>query len=50
MFDWLTVGFVRGFGTVLVFVAFFAMLIWVYSDKQQKGFEDAAKLPLDGDN
>ena len=40
------IGTLRGLGTVLVFVAFVGVVLWAYSSKRKKGFDEAANLPF----
>ena len=40
------IGTLRGLGTALVLVAFVGMLIWVFSSKRKKSFDEAANLPF----
>ncbi|MET1076429.1 MAG: cbb3-type cytochrome c oxidase subunit 3 [Pseudomonas sp.] len=40
------IGILRGLGTVVVFVAFIALVLWAYNGKRQKSFDDAANLPF----
>jgi len=39
----------RAVSTVLAFVAFIAMVAWVYSSSRKQDFEEAGRLPLDDD-
>ena len=36
----------RGLSTVLIFVSFIGLCIWVYSSKRKKDFDEAANLPF----
>ncbi|PLW83135.1 CcoQ/FixQ family Cbb3-type cytochrome c oxidase assembly chaperone [Kineobactrum sediminis] len=36
----------RGLSTILIFVSFVGLCIWVYSSKRKKSFEEAAHLPF----
>jgi cytochrome c oxidase cbb3-type subunit 4 len=36
--------------TVLSFFVFVGIVWWAYSGRQQKGYEEAAQLPLDDDS
>ena len=40
------IGFVRGLGTILVFVAFIGIVLWAYSSKRKSSFDEAANLPF----
>jgi cytochrome c oxidase cbb3-type subunit 4 len=40
------IGTLRGLGTLLVFVAFVGLVIWAYSSKRKKSFDEAANLPF----
>ena len=40
------IGTLRGLGTVLVFVAFVGVVLWAYSSKRKKGFDEAANRPF----
>lgn len=40
------IGTLRGLGTILVFVAFVVLVLWAYSSKRKKGFDEAANLPF----
>ncbi|WP_349569574.1 cbb3-type cytochrome oxidase subunit 3 [Azotobacter salinestris] len=40
------IGTLRGLGTALVLIAFVGMLIWVFSSKRKKSFDEAANLPF----
>ncbi len=33
--------------TVIVFITFIAIIIWAWSSKRKKSFDEAAKLPLE---
>lgn len=37
----------RGLFTLILMVAFVAIVIWAWSGKRRKDFEEAARLPLD---
>jgi cytochrome c oxidase cbb3-type subunit 4 len=43
------IGMIRGLGTLLVFVAFIGVVLWAYSSRRKKGFDDAANLPFADD-
>jgi cbb3-type cytochrome oxidase subunit 3 len=36
----------RGLSTLLLLVAFIGLVVWVYSGRRKKQFEDAAQLPF----
>ncbi len=38
---------VRGLLTLLLMLAFVGMVIWAWSSKRKKDFEEASRLPLD---
>lgn len=40
------IGTIRGLGTLLVFVAFVGLVIWAYSSKRKRSFDEAANLPF----
>jgi cytochrome c oxidase cbb3-type subunit 4 len=40
------IGTLRGLGTILVFVAFISVVLWAYSSKRKKSFDEAANLPF----
>ena len=40
------IGTLRGLGTILVFVAFVVIVLWAYSSKRKKSFDEAANLPF----
>lgn len=40
------IGTLRGLGTILVFVAFIGVVLWAYSSKRKKSFDEAANLPF----
>lgn len=44
------IGTLRGFGTVLIMFAFLGLVIWVYSNKRQDSFDEAAQLPFADDD
>jgi cytochrome c oxidase cbb3-type subunit IV len=39
----------RSVVTVLAFVSFMGIVIWAYSGRARRGFEEAAQLPFDED-
>jgi cytochrome c oxidase cbb3-type subunit 4 len=36
--------------TVLAFVAFIGIVVWAYSRKRQRDFDEAARLPFSGED
>ena len=40
------IGTLRGLGTILVCVAFIAIVLWAYSSKRKQSFDEAANLPF----
>ena len=40
------IGTLRGLGTILVFVAMIAIILWAYSSKRKKSVDEAANLPF----
>ncbi|HKM27910.1 MAG: cbb3-type cytochrome c oxidase subunit 3 [Gammaproteobacteria bacterium] len=40
------IGFLRGAGTLLLLIAFIAMVFWAYNSKRKSSFDDAANLPF----
>ncbi|MGD8688765.1 MAG: cbb3-type cytochrome c oxidase subunit 3 [Gammaproteobacteria bacterium] len=40
---------VRGLLTVVLMIAFIGMVIWAWSSKRKKDFDEASRLPLDDD-
>jgi cytochrome c oxidase cbb3-type subunit 4 len=40
------IGTLRGLGTILVFVAFIGVVLWAYSSKRKRSFDEAANLPF----
>ena len=40
------IGTLSGLGTILVVVAFIAIVLWAYSGKRKKSFDEAANLPF----
>lgn len=43
------IGTLRGLGTILVFIAFIAVVFWAFSSKRQQNFDEAANLPFADD-
>ena len=39
----------RSLVTVLAFVSFVGIVLWAYSGRARRGFEEAAQLPFDED-
>lgn len=44
------VGVVRGLATVFAMLAFIGVLVWAWSARARKGFQEAAQLPLEEDD
>ncbi len=42
--------FLHSIWTVLVFVMFVGIVIWAYSSKRKRAFDEAARLALDDDD
>ena len=40
---------VRGLLTLVLMIAFVGVVIWAWSSKRKKDFEEAARLPLEDD-
>ncbi|SDU32658.1 cbb3-type cytochrome oxidase subunit 3 [Geopseudomonas guangdongensis] len=40
------IGTLRGLGTALVLIAFAGLLLWAFSGKRKKNFDEAANLPF----
>ena len=40
------IGMIRGIGTAVVFIAFIGVVLWAYSSKRKKNFDEAANLPF----
>ncbi|WP_411182260.1 cbb3-type cytochrome oxidase subunit 3, partial [Pseudomonas aeruginosa] len=40
------IGTLRGLGTVVIMVAFIGLVIWAYSGKRKKSFDEATMLPF----
>lgn len=36
--------------TILVFVVFIGIVLWAYSSRRKKDFDEASRLPLEEDN
>jgi cytochrome c oxidase cbb3-type subunit 4 len=43
------VGTVRGLVTLALMLAFVGLVIWAYSSRRKKDFDEAARLPFDED-
>ncbi|MDJ0834678.1 MAG: cbb3-type cytochrome c oxidase subunit 3 [Gammaproteobacteria bacterium] len=41
--------FVHSIWTVVVFVVFIGIVVWAYSSRRKKDFDEAARLALDDD-
>jgi len=46
----MSIGMIRGLGTLIIFIAFVGMLLWVFNSKRKQDFEQAAMLPLVDDD
>ncbi|MBT2341546.1 MULTISPECIES: cbb3-type cytochrome oxidase subunit 3 [Pseudomonas] len=46
MFPEMSTGMIRGLGTVVVFVAFVGLILWVFSSKRGPEFAQARLLPF----
>ncbi|SFH36924.1 cbb3-type cytochrome c oxidase subunit 3 [Pseudomonas sp. NFACC45] len=46
MFLEMSTGMIRGLGTVVVFVAFIGLTLWVFSSKRSPEFAEARLLPF----
>jgi len=46
----MSIGMIRGLGTLVIFIAFIGMLLWVFNGKRKNDFEQAAMLPLVDDD
>lgn len=40
----------RGISTAFLLVVFIALVVWAYSSKQKKSFEEAANLPFEDED
>ncbi|SDR83424.1 cbb3-type cytochrome oxidase subunit 3 [Pseudomonas oryzae] len=40
------IGTLRGLGTALVLIAFVGLLLWAFSSRRKKSFDEAANLPF----
>ncbi|MBU6954416.1 MULTISPECIES: cbb3-type cytochrome oxidase subunit 3 [unclassified Hahella] len=40
---------VRGLATLFIMAAFIALVVWAFSSKQKKTFDEAANLPFEDD-
>ena len=49
MFLEMSTGMIRGLGTVVVFVAFIGLILWVFSSKRGPEFAQARLLPFADD-
>ena len=43
-------GLLLGIWTIIVMILFFGIVIWAWSNKRKKEFEDAAMIPFREDN
>jgi len=46
----MSVGFVQAVWTVVAMAFFIGIVIWAYSGKRKKDFDEASRLPLDDDD
>jgi cytochrome c oxidase cbb3-type subunit 4 len=44
------IGTFRGIVTAVLMVLFIGLIVWAYGRKRKKGFDEAARLPLDEDD
>lgn len=42
----ISTGMIRGLGTVVVFMAFIGLTLWVFNSKRSKAFAEARLLPF----
>lgn len=40
----------RGLSTLFILLAFIGLVVWAYSSKRKKGFDEAANLPFADDD
>lgn len=45
----MTIGTFSGLITLVLMVVFVGIVIWAYSSKRRKDFDEAARLPLDAE-
>lgn len=43
-------GLIRGIGTLVLFVSFLGLILWAWSPRQRRRFEEASQLPFLGDD
>jgi len=43
-------GLIHSVWTVLLFVLFIGIIVWAWSAKRKRGFDEAAHLPLEDDD
>lgn len=43
----MSVGTLMGLSTVLFIVVFLGIVVWAYSSRRRKDFDEASRLPLD---
>ena len=43
-------GFIHSVWTVLLFVLFIGIIVWAWSAKRKRGFDEAARLPLEDED
>ena len=46
----MSIAFVQAVWTVVAMVFFIGIVIWAYSGKRKKEFDEASRLPLDDDD
>ncbi|MDZ5602330.1 CcoQ/FixQ family Cbb3-type cytochrome c oxidase assembly chaperone [Pseudomonas sp. RP23018S] len=46
----LDIGMIRGLGTLVVFIAFIGLTLWVFNRRRDRDFAEARLLPFDDDN
>jgi cytochrome c oxidase cbb3-type subunit 4 len=43
-------GLIHSIWTVLLFVLFIGIIVWAWSAKRKRGFDEAARLPLEDED
>lgn len=43
-------GTIRGLGTLILMLAFVALVAWAWSPSRRQRFDEAARLPFEGDD
>ncbi len=43
------IGTIRGLGTLVVFIAFVGLMLWAFSSRRKKDFDEATLLPFADD-